>query len=190
VNGVDRREPSWGVPDHHPAIEAEGVGQGGARQVAAEESAELVLRPEDQATDDRVEAVSSDHEVEPVGRSVLERHGNAVGLFNDRGDRVLEQVLRVASCRLIEDGGSSLRMISTCRPEIPATRRRISTPTLRLSLRWNETISVRVRASITAGSTPAHSATFMAGPNRSTAWPLLRTRASGIRSTTVTARRS
>jgi len=82
---------------------------------------------------------------------------------------------------------SSPRMTSTCRPEMPATMRRISTSTPRPSSRWNETISVRVRASITAGSTPVHSATSIAGPNRSTAWPLVRTRASGIRSTTVTA---
>ena len=43
-----------------------------------------------------------------------------------------------------------------------------------------------VPASITAGSTPVHSATSIAGPNRSTAL-LVRTRASSIRSTTVTA---
>jgi hypothetical protein len=51
------------------------------------------------------QAVSSDHEVEPVGWGVLERHGDAVGLLDDRAYRVLEQVLRIASCRLIEDGG-------------------------------------------------------------------------------------
>ena len=70
---------------------------------------------------------------------------------------------------------------------MPATRRRISTSTPRPLARWKETISVRVRASVTAGSTPVHSATSIAGPNRSTAWPLVRTRDSGIRSTTVTA---
>jgi NADPH:quinone reductase-like Zn-dependent oxidoreductase len=35
-------------PDHHPGIEAEVVGQCGARQVAAEGLAELVFGPEDQ----------------------------------------------------------------------------------------------------------------------------------------------
>src|SRR5215218_10269219 len=170
VDGVDRREPAGRVPDHHPAIKAEVIGQGDPRQIAAEESAEPVFGPEDQPADDRVEAVRSDDNVEPVGGGVLERHGDALGLFDDRLDRILEQVLRVTSCR----------------PEMPATRRRISTSTPRPSWRWNETISVRVRASITAGSTPVHSATSIAGPNRSTACPLVRTRTSGIRSTTVT----
>jgi hypothetical protein len=52
-----------------------------------------------------VQAVGSDHEVEPAGGSMLERHRDAVGLLDDHLDRVLEQVLRVASRRLIEDGG-------------------------------------------------------------------------------------
>jgi hypothetical protein len=65
----------------------------------------VVFGSEDQPADDGVQAVSSDHEVEPVGGGVLERHGEAVGLLDDRPDRVLEQVLRVVSCRFIEDGG-------------------------------------------------------------------------------------
>jgi hypothetical protein len=52
-----------------------------------------------------VEAVGSDDEVEPVGGGVIERHGDGVGLLVDRADRVFEHVLRVASGRLIEDGG-------------------------------------------------------------------------------------
>src|SRR4051794_38087210 len=68
-----------------------------------------------------------------------------------------------------------------------AMSRRRSTSTGRPPCRTKERRSVRVLASRTAGSTPVHSATATAGPNRSTACPLVLTRASGIRSTTVTA---
>src|SRR6476620_4440785 len=44
-------------------------------------------------------------------------------------------------------------------------------PSAVVALEWNETISVRVWASITAGSTSVHSATCISGPNRSTAMP-------------------
>jgi hypothetical protein len=74
-------------------------------QLAPEERAEVPLWAEDQSADDRVKALSADDEVEPVGGGVLERHDGAVGLPDDRADRVFEQVLRVASCRLLEDGG-------------------------------------------------------------------------------------
>jgi hypothetical protein len=43
------------------------VGQRCAGQVAAKESAELVLGPEDETADGGMQAVSSDYEIEPVG---------------------------------------------------------------------------------------------------------------------------
>jgi hypothetical protein len=44
-----------------------------------------------------------DDQVEPVGRGVLERDRDAVGLLDDRLDRVLEQIPHVVACRVVED---------------------------------------------------------------------------------------
>ena len=64
-----------------------------------------VFRAEHQSADGGVQAIGPDDQVEPGGGGVLERHRDAVGLLGDGADRVLEQVLGVASGRLIEDGG-------------------------------------------------------------------------------------
>jgi hypothetical protein len=68
--------------------------------------------------------------------------------------RVLEQVLPVASCRLIEDGGQHAAH------DLGVPARDARDPG-------------GVRTSITAETTPVHSATSIAGPNRFTAWPLV-----------------
>ena len=134
-----------------------------------------------------METVGPDHEVEPGGGGLLEGHVDAVGIVDQADDGVLEQVLRVMSCRLVKDG-SQLTAHDFDVPTGDAGDQAAHFDVDSCPLaRWKETMSVRVRASVTAGSTPVHSATSIAGPNRSTAWPLVRTRDSGIRSTTVTA---
>ena len=148
VNGVDRGEPAGGVPDHHPALQAEVVGQGGARQVAAEESAELVSRARTPAGG-RWSAAHRLRSPGRTGRRGRARRSRRCRRAPGRSCWMMSSnrycaSSRVASYRM---AASSPRMISTCRPEMPATRRRISTSTPRPSARWNETISVLVRAS-------------------------------------------